>query len=183
MYQNGLDTFICTCIPDVCNSCCWSWLSGNSFHFPLRCNECNKTPIEGPRYHCQVCADFDFCQRCFDRGHAHNHAFERIDNQGMPAIYVGSPGTQRKITRKGGLKKKKMRGGSVLMDWDQIVRHFSVSSNESSAHKLIDGVHTTYWQSSGPQGKVGGVNVINMPFSAPLLSVLCIALDPPGDPT
>ena len=114
-------------------------------------------PIEGPRFHCQVCADFDFCQRCFDHGHAHNHAFERIDSQGMPAIYVGSPGTQRKALKKATGKKKKMRGGSVLMDWDQIVRHFSVSSNESSAHKLIDGVHSTYWQSSGPQGKVGSV--------------------------
>ena len=40
------------------------------------------------------------------------------------------------------------------MDWDQIVRHLSVSSNESQAYRLIDGIHSTYWQSSGPQGKV-----------------------------
>ena len=50
-------------------------------------------------------------------------------------------------------KKKKMRGGSVVMDWDQIVRHLSVSSNDSQAYRLIDGNHSTYWQSSGPQGK------------------------------
>lgn len=46
-----------------------------------------------------------------------------------------------------------MRGGSVVMDWDQIVRHLSVSSNDSQAYRLIDGNHSTYWQSSGPQGK------------------------------
>ena len=48
-----------------------------------------------------------------------------------------------------------MRGGSVVMDWDQIVRHLSVSSNESQAYRLIDSSHNTFWQSSGPQGKVG----------------------------
>lgn len=52
-------------------------------------------------------------------------------------------------------RKKAMRGGSVVMDWDQIVRHLTVSSNESQAYRLIDGSHSTFWQSSGPQGKVG----------------------------
>ena len=51
-------------------------------------------------------------------------------------------------------KKRKMRGGMIVMDWDQIVRHLSVSSNESQANRLTDGIHSTYWQSSGPQGKV-----------------------------
>ena len=47
-----------------------------------------------------------------------------------------------------------MRGGSVVMDWDQIVKTLTVSSNEGQACRLIDGIHSTYWQSSGPQGKV-----------------------------
>jgi hypothetical protein len=47
-----------------------------------------------------------------------------------------------------------MRGGSVVMDWDQIVRHLSVSSNEAQAFRLTDGTHTTCWQSSGTMGKV-----------------------------
>lgn len=42
----------------------------------------------------------------------------------------------------------------IVMDWEQIVRHLSVSSNESQVNRLTDGVHSTYWQSSGPQGKV-----------------------------
>lgn len=46
-----------------------------------------------------------------------------------------------------------MQGGSVVMEWDQIVRHLSVSSNENQAYRLMDGNHGTYWQSSGPQGK------------------------------
>jgi len=40
------------------------------------------------------------------------------------------------------------------MEWDQIVRQITVSSNESSAYKLLDGNHNTCWQSSGLLGKV-----------------------------
>ena len=61
----------------------------------IRCEGCSMKPIEGPRFHCQVCADFDFCQECFIRGQAHDHAFERVDDQGQPAVYVGSPKTCR----------------------------------------------------------------------------------------
>ena len=69
----------------------------------IRCEGCGMKPIEGPRFHCQVCADFDFCQNCFLRGQAHNHAFERVDDQGHPAVYVGSPKTCRQAIKK---KKK-----------------------------------------------------------------------------
>ena len=68
-----------------------------------RCEGCGVKPIEGPRFHCQVCADFDFCQDCFIRGQAHNHVFERVDDQGYPAVYVGSPRSCRLALRK---KKK-----------------------------------------------------------------------------
>ena len=53
-------------------------------------------PIEGARYHCQVCADFDFCQACFEKGESHGHAFERFDDQGQPAVFVGSPKAKSK---------------------------------------------------------------------------------------
>lgn len=151
--RNGTD--VCVDFPEQHN---WTGLILEmelipGMHPRCKCGGCAMTPIEGPRYHCQVCPDFDFCQGCFERGQSHNHAFERIDDQGQAAVYVGSPRSRRKALRR---RKKKMRGGSVVMDWDQIVRHLSVSSNEQQAGKLMDGVHSTYWQSSGPQGKVGG---------------------------
>ena len=61
-----------------------------------RCNGCSMFPIEGARYHCQVCADFDFCQACFEKGESHGHAFERTDDQGQQAVFVGSPKAKRK---------------------------------------------------------------------------------------
>ena len=71
------------------------------FNSHPRCHSCNMFPLEGPRYHCQVCADFDFCQACFDKGQSHNHAFERIDDQGQPAVFVGSPRSRRRALRYG----------------------------------------------------------------------------------
>lgn len=62
-----------------------------------RCNGCGMSPIEGSRYHCQVCADFDFCQACFEKGESHGHAFERTDDQGQQAVYVGSPKAKREL--------------------------------------------------------------------------------------
>ncbi len=47
-----------------------------------------------------------------------------------------------------------MMGGSVVSEWDQVIRHISVSSNENQVSRLIDGSDKTYWQSSGAQGKV-----------------------------
>jgi len=54
------------------------------------------------------------------------------------------------------------------MDWDQIVRNISVSSNESQACRLIDGIHSTCWQSSGPQGKVCVVAPVECGESSPV---------------
>ena len=51
-----------------------------------------------------------------------------------------------------------MLGGSIVNEWDQIVRNLTVSSNESQAYRLYDNIEATYWQSSGPQGKV--INII-----------------------
>ena len=52
---------------------------------------------------------------------------------------------------------QRMMGGSVLNEFDMCVRHLSVSSNETLAHRLTDGSDSTFWQSSGPQGKVNKI--------------------------
>ena len=51
-------------------------------------------------------------------------------------------------------KHKKMQGGSVIMDWDQVVKKISVSSNANMISALYDESTSTYWQSSGQQNKV-----------------------------
>ena len=47
----------------------------------------------------------------------------------------------------------------LIDQWDQCVRHLSVSSHEDLAHRLIDGTNS-YWQSCGFQGKVFIKNIL-----------------------
>ena len=83
-----------------------------------------------------------------------------------------------------------MLGGSIVNEWDQIIRHLSVSSNEGQAMRLYDGTEATYWQSSGPQGKVSfticiiiDIYYICIQIYLMYLLCLCIALDSPRNPT
>eukprot|EP00438_Fugacium_kawagutii_P024167 Skav230768 [mRNA] locus=scaffold1473:13472:13723:- [translate_table: standard] len=54
-------------------------------HFGITCDGCGVNPITGHRFKCQVCHDWDFCHRCFDRkdhvkaGRCADHAFDRIE--------------------------------------------------------------------------------------------------------
>jgi len=43
-------------------------------HTGVSCNECNVSPIEGVRYKCQICEDFDLCEKCEPKtSHPANH--------------------------------------------------------------------------------------------------------------
>lgn len=130
------------------------------------CNGCQQKPIVGPRFHCQVCPDFDFCQKCFEKDQNHStHAFERVDDPSRPAIFIGTPHSYRQglpapATKSKTLRKeRKIKGGSIIVEWDQVVAKVTASSNESAVPHLWDNDATTYWQSNGQQGKVRGLCV------------------------
>ncbi|XP_026852246.2 E3 ubiquitin/ISG15 ligase TRIM25-like [Electrophorus electricus] len=51
-----------------------------TIHHGIRCDGCQMKPIRGPRYKCQSCFDFDFCESCYiSRDHGFRHTFERFD--------------------------------------------------------------------------------------------------------
>ena len=66
---------------------------------------------------------------------------------GGAAVFAGRPGKCRKKPLVG------LNSNGLIEDWHRCVKHLSVSSRESQAHRLIDG-SGGYWQSSGSQGKV-----------------------------
>lgn len=41
------------------------------------CDGCNTKPIVGPRFHCTVCEDFDFCENC-EKSLQHEHPFMKF---------------------------------------------------------------------------------------------------------
>ncbi|KAK6376396.1 uncharacterized protein PV06_06049 [Exophiala oligosperma] len=70
-------------------------------HRGVECNNCGTHPIQGIRYHCANCFDFDLCESC-EAGSAHtsSHVFFKIRipapsrgdiKQVMPSWYPGDP--------------------------------------------------------------------------------------------
>merc|ERR1711972_831725 len=50
-------------------------------HFGITCDGCNMTPIEGLRFKCSVCPNFDLCAGCFMRKeelHDAQHSFTNV---------------------------------------------------------------------------------------------------------
>jgi len=46
-------------------------------HPTVTCDSCGATPIQGIRYKCSVCPDFDFCDKC-EAEKLHPHPFLKI---------------------------------------------------------------------------------------------------------
>lgn len=106
-------------------------------------------PIEGPRYKCKTCPDFNYCETCFRLRRNHRHSFHRFEDPSSIPVNAGKAGRGKKKIVSGGL------GGPehIVKEWDRVVKSLMVSSRESQAGRLIDGTES-YWQSAGSQGKV-----------------------------
>ena len=47
-------------------------------HWYVTCDGCNMYPLVGKRYKCEVCPNFDFCEKCYEKeqqNHMHKHNF------------------------------------------------------------------------------------------------------------
>jgi len=55
----------------------------SQIHHGVTCDVCEKTPIEGNRYKCVVCDDFDLCGSCEAAGRHPGHNMMRISNPEM----------------------------------------------------------------------------------------------------
>uniref|UniRef100_A0A663FHC2 E3 ubiquitin-protein ligase HERC2 n=1 Tax=Aquila chrysaetos chrysaetos TaxID=223781 RepID=A0A663FHC2_AQUCH len=117
-----------------------------SIHPGVTCDGCQMFPINGPRFKCRNCDDFDFCETCFKtRKHNTRHTFGRINEPGQSPVFCGRSGRQLK-------RRHSSQRGMLLDDWSRIVKNLNVSSSVNQASRLIDGSEQC-WQSSGSQGK------------------------------
>ena len=106
-------------------------------------------PIEGPRFKCKTCPDFNYCETCFRLRRSHRHSFHRFEEPSSIPVNAGKAGRGKKKILSGGLGAPE----HIVKEWDRVVKSLMVSSRESQAGRLIDGTES-YWQSAGSQGKV-----------------------------
>ena len=50
-----------------------------SIHESITCNNCGACNIQGVRYKCSICMNFDFCESC-EKNYSHEHPFIKIRN-------------------------------------------------------------------------------------------------------
>ena len=54
------------------------------FFEKINCNGCGAKSIEGARYKCAICKNFDYCEKCLlENSEKHNHPFIKIYHQNM----------------------------------------------------------------------------------------------------
>ncbi|KAA8589723.1 hypothetical protein FQN60_013088 [Etheostoma spectabile] len=103
-----------------------------SVHPGVRCDGCQMFPINGPRFKCRNCDDFDFCENCFKtRKHNTRHSFGRINEPGQSPAFCGRSGKQLK-------KHHSSQRGMLIDDWSRAVKSLNVSSSVNQASRLID---------------------------------------------
>ncbi|MGH0142689.1 UNVERIFIED_CONTAM: hypothetical protein FKN15_076572 [Acipenser sinensis] len=117
-----------------------------SIHPGVRCDGCQMFPINGPRFKCRNCEDFDFCENCYKtRKHNTRHTFGRINEPGQSPVFCGRSGKQLK-------RQHSSQRGMLIDEWSRAVKNLSVSSSADQASRLINSSEQC-WQSSGSQGK------------------------------
>ena len=67
----------------------WIVLCAGVKHPNIICDACKKQGIQGMRWKCAKCYDFDLCHQCYmgDK-HDHTHAFLRFETPNMCTGYV-----------------------------------------------------------------------------------------------
>jgi hypothetical protein len=64
-----------------------SMSSCNTIHNGIKCEKCNKCPIQGIRYKCTICSNYNLCETCeelnsIEKFHNQEHDFIRMRNEG-----------------------------------------------------------------------------------------------------
>jgi len=68
-------------------------------HTNVTCDGCGVGPIQGLRYKCSVCKNFDYCASCEERL-GHDHAFLKIrKNGGAPDVMITMLGEDNPMTK------------------------------------------------------------------------------------
>ena len=112
-------------------------------HYNVICDGCQASPIEGKRYKCKTCEDFDYCEKCYEafKG-SHNHEFsvmEKPDNENiyMSNLNLSVDGYKNFFNHfpNNFLKRRKVENNSTNTNFKNI--HFGVACNGCGVSPIL----------------------------------------------
>ncbi|XP_068753853.1 E3 ubiquitin-protein ligase MIB2-like [Montipora capricornis] len=85
-------------------------------HTNVPCNECKKQEIEGMRWECCDCVNYNLCSLCYmNDKHVLDHGFSRVEARGKPGVFVGNRLGKCKVQARGIFPGAQVKRGP---DWD-----------------------------------------------------------------
>lgn len=114
-----------------------------AIHYNIICDGCQVNPIEGKRYNCKTCEDFDYCEKCYeDFKNIHKHEFsviEKPDNQNiyLSNLNLSSNGYNNFYNQfhNNNIKRKKIENNSTNSNFKNI--HFGIACNGCGVSPIL----------------------------------------------
>jgi len=66
-------------------------INERGIHYGVECDGCKQYPLQGNRYKCETCADYDICEICKDKGTHAEHKFTCIPQSEKQKIWRRCP--------------------------------------------------------------------------------------------
>jgi hypothetical protein len=132
----------------------------DSMHHGVRCDGCNVSPIQGPRFQCNVCTDYDLCSVCEAKGDAVHPASHPLIKHNVPR----GAGTRRAGPQHSPPRRCEGRRGFAGPHpvFEALARHHAAAKAHQEAQQPTTEKHTEAHAHAAKQGEAAAAAEVEL---------------------